>query len=234
MEDKFITKTLLPEYGGAFKVTHLKVESSVRCVLFAAGLGGDPLRHKGLLRCFAAHGMSIVAPHFEMLSSSIPTKAELLERSRRLALAMHAHCTPGTFVAGVGHSIGTVILLMQAGGEISTLEGDRITFNEERILDRLVLLAPPTDFFRRPGSLMFVNIPIQIWVGGRDTVTPPSQSEFLKEAISEQTKIDLHIIDNAGHFTFMNELPPNVADTHPNRNDFISYLGDEASRFLLT
>jgi pimeloyl-ACP methyl ester carboxylesterase len=232
MGNSFATETVLLGNDPAFDVTILQAESAARCVLFAAGLGGNPSRHLGLLQSFAKHGISVVAPHFEMLASSIPTKAELLERNWRLTLAANKYCSPGMSIAGVGHSIGTVILLMQAGAEASTLAGDRLTFGGKRILDRLVLFAPPADFFRRPGSLTPVNVPIQVWAAGKDMITPPAQAIFLKEQLGGQTQIDVHVVEDAGHFTFMNELPPHVTDPHPDRNAFLLSLGDEVSRFL--
>ncbi|CDH24237.1 alpha/beta hydrolase [Xenorhabdus bovienii] len=234
MGNRFVTKTALLGSDVNFEVTILQAESAARCVLFVTGLGGNPLRHLGLLQTFAEHGISVVAPHFEMLASSIPTKAELLERSRRLTLAAKTYCSPGISIAGVGHSIGTVILLMQVGAEASTLAGDRLKLGRELTLDRLVLFTPPTDFFRRPGSLTSVNVPIQVWAAGKDAITPPAQTVFLKETIGDQTQIDVHLVEDAGHFTFMNELPPYVTDPHPDRSAFLLSLGDEVSRFLTT
>lgn len=233
VENKFVTKTVLPENTPPFQVTILQAKSATRCVLFSAGLGGNPLRHLGLLQIFARHGISVVAPHFDMLASSIPTKAELLVRSHRLTLAAKTYCQPGLPVAGVGHSIGTTLLMLLAGAEISTMAGDRLKSGETCILDRLVLFAPPTDFFRHLGALSLVNLPIQIWAAGKDTITPPEQAAFLRDEIGNQTQIDLHIVEEAGHFTFMNELPPHVTDPHPDRNAFLLSLGDKVSRFLM-
>jgi pimeloyl-ACP methyl ester carboxylesterase len=233
MATGFKTATsLLGRGDDAFNVTVLQADADVGCVLFAAGLGGNPARHLGLLQTIAAYGFSVVAPHFEMLASSVPTKAELIARIRRLDLAMNEYCSPGLPVSGVGHSIGTVALLVLAGAEASTLAGDRLAFEAERTLERLVLLAPPTDFFRRSGSLASVHTPMQIWAGGKDTITPPAQAHFLKETLGSQTQIDLQLVEDAGHFSFMNELPPHVSDPHPDRDAFIQRLGVEASRFL--
>jgi fermentation-respiration switch protein FrsA (DUF1100 family) len=216
----------------AFDVTILRPDTAVRCVLFAAGRGGNPARHLGLLQTLAAHGALVVAPHFEMLASSIPTEVELMRRCRRLALAVDKYCVHHMPVSGVGHSIGTVVLLIHAGAEASTFLGDRLTFRAERPFDRLVLLAPPTDFFRRPGALAPVKVPVQVWAGGKDTITPPIQSTLLEEVLADQTYVDMRLVEDAGHFTFMNDLPPNVTDPHPERSAFLQSLGEEVSRFL--
>jgi pimeloyl-ACP methyl ester carboxylesterase len=218
--------------GDIFDVTVLQPASAVRCVLFAAGRGGNPTRHLALMQTLAAHGASVIAPHFEMLASLVPAKAELMKRSQRLAAAMNSYCSPDLPISGVGHSIGTVLLLMLAGAVASTFAGDQLTFRAERAFDRLVLFTPPTDFFRRPGALAEVKIPLQVWAGGKDTITPPAQARFLKAALAGQTQVDIHIVEDAGHFTFMNDLPPNVSEPHPDRVPFLQSLGEQVSRFL--
>ena len=215
-----------------FDVTVLQPASAVRYVLFAAGRGGNPTRHLGLLQALAIDGALVVAPHFEMLASLVPTKAELMGRSRRLASAMKKCCSPGMPISGVGHSIGAVLLLILAGAEASTLAGDRLTFRAEQSLDRLVLFTPPTDFFRRPGALTPVRVPTQVWAGGKDTITPPVQASFLKQALADQAHVNFHIVADAGHFTFMNELPPNITEPHPGRIAFLRSLVEKVSGFL--
>ena len=54
-----------------------------RIVLFAVGRGGNPLRHRGLIESIAASGCKVIAPHFDMLRSIVPTKAELDDRIER-------------------------------------------------------------------------------------------------------------------------------------------------------
>jgi fermentation-respiration switch protein FrsA (DUF1100 family) len=233
MADAIDAKTYSTVDGDdVFDVTLLQPASPVRCILFAAGRGGNPTRHLGLLQTLAAHGALIVAPHFQMLASPVPIKTELVERCQRLAFAMNMYCPSDISVSGVGHSIGTVVLLILAGATASTLMGDRLTFTTGRSLDRLALFTPPTDFFRRPDALARVQIPIQIWAGGKDTITPPVQANFLKEALADQTHIEIILAEEAGHFTFMNELPPNVTDPHPERTAFLQSLAEDVNRFL--
>lgn len=69
----------------ALKVTVVEAnQTSKRFVLFAVGRGGNPLRHLPLLRSVAALGCTVIAPHFAMLTSMVPTKEELDKRVRRL------------------------------------------------------------------------------------------------------------------------------------------------------
>ena len=215
-----------------FDVTLFPVKGATRCILFAAGRGGDPLRHRELLQGFARRGISVVAPHFELLASPFPTKADLMERLQRLELAAEAFSRQYISVSGVGHSLGSVILLIHAGATAWTSAREPVAFEGHKIINRLVLLAPPADFFRAPLSLTPIRIPLQIWVGDRDVITPPSQAIFLNESLTEQYAAELHIVENAGHFTFMNTLPPQVNDPHPSRNDFLLMLEEKVSRFV--
>ncbi|QDY44230.1 alpha/beta hydrolase (plasmid) [Candidatus Pantoea soli] len=219
--------------GRRFAVTVLRVEGATQCVLFAPGRGGDPVRHMAFLQSLAARGISVVAPHFALLTSPFPAGAELLERVQRLHLAAETFCTDGISVSGVGHSLGAVILLIYAGAIATTRARDAVSFEGPTLLERLVLLAPPADFFHAPHALTALNTPLQMWAGDKDVITPPAQARFLQAAVADRVCAELHIVENAGHFTFMNTLPPQVTDPHPSRNDFLQALAENVSQFLL-
>ena len=215
-----------------FDVTLFQVKNATECILFAAGLGGSPLRHIGLIKTFARHGISVVAPHFEPVTSPFPTKAELTERLQRLDLTAEKFCTHYVSVSGVGHSLGATILLIHAGATAWTIAREPVSFDGHKILNRLVLLTPPADFFPTHKSLASIHVPLQIWAGDKDLITPPSQATFLHQSLSIHTSSELLIAENAGHFTFMDELPPQVTDPHPSRNDFLLRLGETVSHFI--
>ncbi|MDH2067271.1 alpha/beta hydrolase [Pantoea sp. GD03673] len=215
-----------------FDVTLFQVSDATDCILFAPGLGGSPLRHMGLIQTFAHHGISVVAPHFELLTSPFPTKAELIERVQRLDLAAEKFCSHYVSVSGVGHSLGAAVSLIYAGATAWSSAREAVSFNGHIILNRLVLLAPPADFFPAPLSLASINVPLQIWAGEKDVITPPLQATFLHQSLNAQTYSELHIAENAGHFTFINALPPRVTDPHPSRNEFLMSLGEKISQFI--
>lgn len=200
-------------------------------IVFAAGRGGNPMRHLPFLRSLAQQGNTVIAPHFEMLKSSAPEKAELVGRIEILRAAVDRYSIAGLPLAGVGHSIGTVALLALAGAEGQTLSGQRFASTETKPFARLALLAPPTGFFRAPNALESVNASIEIWVGEKDDITPPEQSLFLKSALVGRD-VSVHIDEAAGHFSFMNELPPGVKDTHPDRAQFFDKVSREVAMFL--
>ncbi|MCZ4313070.1 hypothetical protein O4H66_06615 [Comamonadaceae bacterium G21597-S1] len=218
--------------AGPFSVTVLQPTVAKRCVVFAAGRGGNPLRHFGLLQDLVNRDLLVIAPHFDMLTSAIPGMEDLAGRVHRLASTIEQHCPADLSLCGLGHSIGTVVLLVAAGAVATTLSGDELADSSFRAFSRLVLLAPPTDFFRRPGALASVSVPIQVWSGGQDSITPQAQARFLVGALDGKTGVDLRIEQRAGHFTFMDELPPHVSDPHPDRAGFLRALAADASRFL--
>lgn len=77
-------------------------------------------------------------------------------------------------------------------------------------------------------------MPVKIWIGARDTITPPSQAMFLQDALSAQTSTEVAIDEHAAHFTYMNEPPPHTADPHPNRPTFLKTLATDLNRFFTT
>ncbi len=156
-----------------FEVTVLEAVEPSHVVLFSVGAGGNPERHLPLLTTLADHGCSVAAPHFERLVSVIPTESDLLLRARRLRLALDYVMRPTLPVAGVGHSIGATMLLALAGAQAWTRAGQCVSVSPDKRFDRLVLLAPATDFFRVPGALDGVRLPILAWTGTKDEITPP-------------------------------------------------------------
>jgi hypothetical protein len=77
------------------------------------------------MRSVAALGCTVIAPHFEMLTSIVPSKVELDKRVRRLEVSAEQFFKTALPIVGIGHSIGTVTLLALARGEAQTLAGTR-------------------------------------------------------------------------------------------------------------
>jgi pimeloyl-ACP methyl ester carboxylesterase len=217
-----------------FNVTMIESnQTPKRMVLFAVGRGGNPWRHLPLLRSVARLGCLVIAPHLDLLTSLIPTKEELDRRVRGLEASAAEYLKTGLPIAGIGHSIGTVTLLALAGGKAQTLAGDLVMSGSTVKFDRLALFAPPTDFFRRPGALKSVRVPIRIWVGAKDSIVPPAQASFLKEVLALQGPIEICLDEEAGHFSYMDELPPNVTDSHPDRSRFLASLAKDVGQFVI-
>ncbi len=222
----------LQDGPGSFTVSTCGAAASDRVVLFAVGAGGQPQRHATLLDTLAASGCTVVAPHVERLSSSVPTEDELTLRARRLSLALDAFVPPSATAVGVGHSIGAATLLALAGAQMWLGPGRRIDVAQDRRLSRLALLAPPTGFFRAPGALDAVRVPTLAWVGSADAVTPPAQIEWLAQAMRDGNPVDVRVTEGAGHFSFMDTPPPHVTEPLPNPRDFLQAFSRDVCAFL--
>lgn len=227
-------KLTLCDQDGSYDVTRLDVEVPARVVLFAVGGGGNPERHDPLLFALAEQGCSVIAPHFERMISPVPTDDELELRARRLRCALDSIARAGVPTVGIGHSIGAATLLALVGGELWTGPGHALSIASDPRLTRLALLAPATGFFRAPGALEAVQTPLCAWVGTQDTLTPPSQAEFLRDTLSPRVPVELHTIEDAGHFSFMHDLPPQVIDPLPDRKIFLDRMTQELVRFVLS
>lgn len=202
-------------------------------VLFAVGAGGQPERYATLLSALAEFGCTVVAPHFERLASPVPREADLALRARRLSLALDAFIQPGATVTGVGHSIGAATLVALAGAQMWLGPGRRVNIAPDSRLTRLALLASPTGFFQAPGALDAVRVPILAWVGSEDSITPPAQTEWLAHAMRDWQTVDVRVTDGAGHFSFMDLLPPQTTEPLLNKQAFLREHSSEVCKFVV-
>src|SRR5690606_7844667 len=122
---------------------------------------------------------------------------------------------------GVGHSIGASTLIALAGAQMWLGPGQRVAINQNEHFASLVLLAPPTGFFRAPGALEALKLPVLVMCGAEDKITPPAQSEWLAENMPDRQNVELRIIEDAGHFSYMDLPPPHIVDSMPNKAEFL-------------
>jgi pimeloyl-ACP methyl ester carboxylesterase len=201
-----------------------------RVVLFAAGAGGDPERHRPLLKYLAAGGAQVVAPYYERIVPAEATAAQLLARPNGLLSALREHGAPELPVAVIGHSIGGWAALCIAGAVPWTRDGTPMEVPREPRVSRLVLFAPAVAWFGAPGALDAVAVPTLVYAGELDRLTPVEQIRSLTAAPAPVT---VNVVPNAGHFSFMNTPPPGAAeDSAFDRNRFLVQLARETQRFL--
>jgi len=174
-----------------FSVSLYESEISSRFLLFAVGAGGHPSRYDSFLSGLANLGYFVVAPHFEMLRSPRPSEEQLTLRARRLSLALENYSSGFDSVCGVGHSIGATTLVAMSGASIWLEPELHVSVKVQRRFSRLALLAPPTGFFLAPGALDEFSVPIQVWVGSEDNITPPEQSKWLADALSTKQAVEV-------------------------------------------
>jgi predicted dienelactone hydrolase len=223
----------LQDGAEAFIVSVHEAAENSPVVLFAVGAGGKPERHATLLDALAESGCTVVAPHFERLASPIPTEADLTLRSRRLSLTLDAFVQLGATAAGVGHSIGAATLVALTGAQMWLGTGQRVNIAPDSRLTRLALLATPTGFFQAPGALDAVGVPILAWVGSKDSITPPAQTEWLAHAMRDWQTVDVRVTDGAGHFSFMDLPPPQTTEPLLNKQAFLRDHSSEVCKFVV-
>jgi alpha-beta hydrolase superfamily lysophospholipase len=222
---------VLKDGAEPFDVTLLEPANASRVVLFAAGRGGDPTRHLPLLRYLSERGCTVVAPHFALLSP-VPSEQDLALRARRLHLALDAVTSGEKRVAGVGHSVGAALLLGLAGAQLWVRAGRKVAVRKRPDLERLVLLAPATDFVQAPGALDAVQLPVLTWAGTQDELVPRERVESLRDALGERAPFELHFAQGANHFSFMDTPPPQTSETLADRAAFLGSLHHAISRFI--
>jgi hypothetical protein len=76
-------------------------------VLFAAGAGGDPERHRPLLDHLAVHGCQVIAPCFDRLAAEASTTQQQA-RPLGLVKALHERAATGVPVVAVGQPMAEV------------------------------------------------------------------------------------------------------------------------------
>jgi alpha-beta hydrolase superfamily lysophospholipase len=226
------TQLLLSDDDENFSVTFVKPTEPKIAVLFAVGAGGNPERHLPLLNALAQQGCAVVAPHFERFISTRPSPAELELRARRLRLALDAANPRELPVAGVGHSIGSAMLLALAGAQMWMSPNSKLEIKPDTRLKKLVLMTPATGFFQSPGALDALSLPMQVWAGSLDTVTPPEQALLIEQGTKGRATVDLRIKDGAGHFSFMNSPPPNTQEPLSDREQFLYEVTNEIIKFV--
>jgi pimeloyl-ACP methyl ester carboxylesterase len=202
-----------------------------RVVLFAAGAGGDPERHRPLLEHLATHGCQVIAPRFERLLAHAAKPSELLARPAGLVEALRRWAAPEVAVTVVGHSIGGWAGLCLAGATPYGRDGMPLDVPREPRVNRLALYAPAAGWFAAPGALDAVTAPMLVFAGELDTVTPVQQALSLRQGPGP---VDVQIVPKADHFSFMNTRPPGTADPAGfDRETFLRDLAQVTLEFVL-
>jgi pimeloyl-ACP methyl ester carboxylesterase len=57
------------------------------------------------------------------------------------------------------------------------------------------------------GALRNVRVPILLWTGEKDDVTPDFHADLVKVGVADQARIEHRIAANAGHYSFLSPFP---------------------------
>ena len=166
-------------------------------------------------------------------------------------------------VSIIGHSMGGYTALAIAGGVPTSLPDESVDKLQNQLhvahdnrIKALVLLAPATTWFSQKGALSDVTCPILVYVGNKDDSSCPGISiipqsklmpygyfvQLILDGISDRSKIQCKIVENAGHFSFLSPFPESMTNAafppsqDPagfNRKDFHDQLNAEVLEFLL-
>lgn len=77
-----------------------------------------------------------------------------------------------------------------------------------------------------------MQTPILAWAGSKDTITPPDQLNVLEKGLRDRLLLEVRVTEGAGHFSFMDLLPPDSVELLPDRQAFLDELSEEIRRFI--
>ncbi|WP_456386801.1 alpha/beta hydrolase family protein [Profundibacter sp.] len=188
-------------------------------VIISHGSGGNRLGYLTLAQALAEAGHVVLMPeHFgnNRDDNFLEGKTRNLElRPRHISLCIDdiacneilAGAVQTDQVAVIGHSMGGYTALAVAGGQVWNAAKRKVPVARDDRVKGLVLMAPATAWFTPDGSLGNVSVPILIYQAEHDPFTPPDHAARVLEQVPDRTQITHHLVENAGHFSFLSPFP---------------------------
>ena len=231
-------------------------------ILISHGSGGSHLVYRTLAHHLARNGFIVGMPEHPFNNRNNNTLEgtveNLINRPKHIRIAIdwfydnwnYARLLKPDSVAIIGHSMGSYTALALAGGVPTSLPNEsfdgrprQISVTPDYRVKSLVLLAPAVPCFREEGSLTGVNVPILMLVGEKDEFSPyVFLAQLIQERVTDKTKIQYRVIENAGHYSFLSSFPESMTNVafppsqDPygfNRESFHNELNAEVLDFLL-
>ncbi|GAC1426024.1 MAG: hypothetical protein NVS1B13_08540 [Flavisolibacter sp.] len=229
-------------------------------IIFSHGSGSMPLLFRTLGQYLARYGFVIGMPEHpgnnRNDNSLADTVDNLINCPTHLQTAINwllhtsefkSFLIPDT-VSLIGHSMGGYSALALAGGKPTPLPQEGVSVRTLILainppVKSIVLLAPATVWFREEGALSDVDIPILMYTGALDKLTPKiPHAHIVMEGINSRRQVIHREVENAGHFSFMSVYPdelksvalaPSQDPPGFDRQDFLDRLNPEIAEFLL-
>jgi len=203
-------------------------------VVISHGTGGSNLVYRTIAGFLAKNGFIVCMPEHPFNNRNNNERADTIEnltdRPRHIRECIDymfsdsrwsAHLQQEN-VALIGHSLGAYTALALAGGIPHTqhqIKHDPLTrITDSRQIDvtadnrikALVLLAPATGCFISEGALSRVTIPILMFSGEKDGITPQFHADIVKKGVANPAQVTHRIVEKAGHFSFLSPFPEHM------------------------
>ena len=219
----------LPPYSAELAMDAAVAAGVHALVVISHGRGSWNLLHRRLAAHLARNGFVVAMPVHpgdnREDQSLTDTPANLFARPRHLgAVVDHVLADPelgGALlpdrIGVIGHSLGGYTALAFAGAVPTTLpdeEPDGTTHplavaSDPRVA-ALVLLAPAAAWFREPGALDAVAVPVLMMSGDRDEITTAWHAGLVEKGLGGAAPLEHRLVAGAGHFSFLSPYPPEM------------------------
>jgi predicted dienelactone hydrolase len=187
--------------------------------LISHGSGGSPLLYRSLSLLLARNGFIVALPRHPGNTLGDNDRAEseeiLRERPRQLVAlldallgdVMLAAAIAAEPVTAIGHSLGGYTVLSVAGAQPWSRARQPIPVAHDSRIGALVLMAPACGPFLAPRSLAALSAPILALTAEHDPLTPDAQVRAALAGVPDPSRVEIHTVPNAGHFSFLSPFP---------------------------
>jgi predicted dienelactone hydrolase len=188
-------------------------------VLISHGSGGSPLLYRSLSLLLARNGFIVALPRHpgnSLGDNDLEHSEQILrDRPRQLVAlldalygdALWAAAIAAEPVTAIGHSLGGYTVLSVAGAQRWSRARHPIPVAHDARIGALVLLAPACGPFLAPRSLAALQVPILALTAEHDPLTPDAQVRAALAGVPDPSRVEIHTVPNAGHFSFLSPFP---------------------------
>lgn len=223
-------------------------------LVLSHGTGSSPFLHRELAAALARSGFVVALlrhPGNHRDDDALAGTAQILaDRPRQVSAVIDALAADpvlsgalSSAVGVIGHSLGGFTALAVAGGRPTafgheTPDGQPapVPVTPDERVRAVVLLAPATPWFRVPGALDDVRVPVLMLTGSADEHTDAWHAGLVVAGVAD---VASRVVEGAGHFSFLSPFPPELTGPPPSidppgfdRAAFSGRMAHEVAAFL--